>query len=1096
MQQDFPSFIRDRVAELVYGLATERERSLWQELEDRLSHVNTDTSRPAGTWSPSRHSHAGSDHSPSRHLSPVGKERSVSDFSLRGSWATTGRNANADAPHIGRQSSLGSSVESRKSSHETQDIDLNYLYDTQLTYRPDLRKILEARERQKRNGYRGMRTSGLFDTTTGSNTVMLRNGDKKRQCLFHPDGQWRGITELCTIIALLHDSIVIPFVMAWNIDDSLGISIGMMASLSIWTVDIFMNFTTGFYKSDGEIEMGRYRVACRYLRSTFFIDLSIAGIDWFSRITEWILGGSARGGSMAVLRLARIARLGRLVRILNFPRLLKLYSRFLSTRGAALSTAWTVVFQAFQILAGILWINHFSSCVWFAIGRLVKEGGFDSDTGETWLDISVGTLDITYYRVGILFQYTTCMHWSMTQMTPGSMAVTPRNSFERLWNIVCLVFGLLFGTSLVGQLSSKMVQFNMSRQVEMRRMETLRRLLRENAISAELSGKVQRRIMDRMNVKTRLCEQDVEDLKHLPGNLRTLLRHTMYVHHFVKHPLFAAWKLYDPNMLMFICSTGGLAFECVSAGDECFSPGVESDRAYLVLEGAMGYTYADKQDGEEVDAPVLTRDVVGKGYWICEVSLWFEWNYLGSLEAQSPCEMMTITSEAIAFGLKHCAKIEELTFQWVHGVAKHVSVVLHRSHHGGQEKGMNLELMFTFGAVALLMSEEARVMLAKCALDVTTTERPSPLLRTRSKKHDEDAEGEVEDGKSVLCIDGAGTLVRTVPLVVLRITRQDRRVLVMLARGVNIGSSGPSTLSMQACTSEGVNQAQLFFWKPVCKLPGKKVRVGEDPVEVVKTYIEDEMPNCHHLIARVSDTAVCTDVRVVPSTTYHIKSYYHRTIIDIVLDEMQEAILEDRMSDFEADFLENVPVLSGMDIQITEGVDGSAHLYSWLLPEELSHMEDGRNTELMDAIKGLNMRRYTSSGASRSKELASMGSLQQRRVRSVASDLATAPPPLISVEEAAVSSRGNGVQQFSATSSPQSLSPESNANGNPADSDVHAHNKTTKNFSGSNAASLEPAGDREAASLVEPHGDSQGSGVVLQEVKPAAQQVTRLYAHV
>eukprot|EP00971_Amphidinium_carterae_P319883 6358254-Amphidinium_carterae.1 len=154
----------------------------------------------------------------------------------------------------------------------------------------------------------------------------------------------------------------------------------------------------------------------------------------------------------------------RFLRLAYITRLLKTVHAISKHMFSKLTSTWSIVFQASQILALILWLNHISTCIWFGLGRLLDEGYLTTETGQSWLRAKVGDTDVTYAEVSTVFQYTTSMHWSLSQMTPGSMNVGPLNSYERAWNIVALVFGLLFGTSLVSQLSSKMVQFNMSRQ--------------------------------------------------------------------------------------------------------------------------------------------------------------------------------------------------------------------------------------------------------------------------------------------------------------------------------------------------------------------------------------------------------------------------------------------------------------------------------------------------------------------------------------------------------------------------------------------------------------------------------------------------------
>mmetsp|Transcript_44056 Transcript_44056/g.101665 ORF Transcript_44056/g.101665 Transcript_44056/m.101665 type:complete len:1073 (-) Transcript_44056:174-3392(-) len=966
MQSSFPAFLKEKVGDFVYQLALERERAS-QDREDKCAAVHEASKasispmHPHDSWTgfvlPDHQQHPGR---PSQGVHPS------NSWAIHGAPSTIRReNSQPDSLASTRRSNRGEGQSSeRESFHDV----------GQHKFRDYIQDILAERDSRSRRGVRGSHTSALLELPIAGHELKAK---REARTLFQPDSKFRVLLELCTILALLHDSITIPFVMAWDVGDSLPIVLGMMTSLCIWTLDIFMNFTTGYYGRDGEVVMSWTKVARRYIKTTFVFDLAISGIDWFSRITEWVLGEGARGGNLAVLRLARVARLGRLVRILNVPRLVKLYTRFVSVRGAALSTTWTVILQALQILSGIVWINHLSSCVWFGLGRLVKEQSLESDTGETWLDIGVGNLDVTYYDIGMIFQYTTSMHWSMTQMTPGSMAVTPRNSLERIWNIVCLVFGLLFGTSLVGQLSSKMVQFNMSRQVETKKMEIMRRFLRENAIPPEVSHRVQRRIVERMSVKTRICEQDVEDLKHLPGNLRNQLRQMIFTPHLMKHPLFSAWKLSDATALMFVCSSGGVLFECLSTGDDAYAAHTDGDKAYFLMAGTMKYTKAEAEDpashNEDVAAHAAAStalDVVNRGCWVCEIALWLVWQHQGTLEAQTPCEMTIIDSTAIQCLVKHCPRVESLTLDWVRALVHHVQTLKWRPFaFSGTTAPHAAEIMVHFGSIALGMSQDSRQLLATCALELTGYERNSFIhIPTINWKRDEDVELEVQDGKSVLTIDGCGQLDRTVPVVVLRIVRKDGRVLVMLARGTLLPSE------VQSQRSDGTMHLGCF-WHPVCKLPGKKVRVGEDPVLVLRQYIQTEMPNCIQLLAHLSDPKCYSDVKVVPSKT-NIKSFYHRMIVELSLNEEDEMRLGEEMNDFEVGCLDAHPILRDMDIQIMEGTDGFAHLFSWLEPTDLASLEAGQASQITDAIKGLrgrsSLERLLTLPATRSKDLTSI----------------------------------------------------------------------------------------------------------------------------
>merc|ERR1740138_1620555 len=99
---------------------------------------------------------------------------------------------------------------------------------------------------------------------------------------------------------------------------------------------------------------------------------------------------------------------------------------------------------------GMMWVNHMASCMWYAAGRY-----FPSDTGLCWLDADImGPESGKYDTASLSYQYFTAFHWSLTQMTPGSMQVFPVNSGERVFNIFVLMGGFLFFSVVVSAIST------------------------------------------------------------------------------------------------------------------------------------------------------------------------------------------------------------------------------------------------------------------------------------------------------------------------------------------------------------------------------------------------------------------------------------------------------------------------------------------------------------------------------------------------------------------------------------------------------------------------------------------------------------------
>jgi hypothetical protein len=54
-----------------------------------------------------------------------------------------------------------------------------------------------------------------------------------------------------------------------------------------------------------------------------------------------------------------------------------------------------------------------------------------------------------YQDAGIFVQYKAALHWSMTQMAPGSVFLVPQNSGESCYNIICLFIGLMVSALLI-----------------------------------------------------------------------------------------------------------------------------------------------------------------------------------------------------------------------------------------------------------------------------------------------------------------------------------------------------------------------------------------------------------------------------------------------------------------------------------------------------------------------------------------------------------------------------------------------------------------------------------------------------------------------
>merc|ERR1719217_713075 len=86
----------------------------------------------------------------------------------------------------------------------------------------------------------------------------------------------------------------------------------------------------------------------------------------------------------------------------------------------------------------MLVISHFVGCFWYYVGN----------GGHGW----VAAYKFDQESWG--HAYLTSLHWSITQFTPGSMAVQPQNIIERGIAVLVLIGGMIVFSSIVSNITA------------------------------------------------------------------------------------------------------------------------------------------------------------------------------------------------------------------------------------------------------------------------------------------------------------------------------------------------------------------------------------------------------------------------------------------------------------------------------------------------------------------------------------------------------------------------------------------------------------------------------------------------------------------
>ena len=263
---------------------------------------------------------------------------------------------------------------------------------------------------------------------------------------------------------------------------------------------------------------------------------------------------------MRILRLARLIRLSRVHVVYD-----RIADKFPSLRQG------TVLLTTLKIVSAICCLNHWIACVWFVCGHWEN-----SDTGSRWIDLTGDAFGLeSYWDSGQTYQYLSSVHWAVTQTFAGSMQVVPVNSIERVFNILCLMTGLIITSSLVASLSASLTQLKsqMSKRFTMLRM--LRQYVVARRIGPGLGSRMEKAVASRLSRRQALALAEVQAIDFMPAALLDELHFVLIEPHIGRKPFICVCAQQDTCLTRTIacdvCELSG-----VSLGDFVFRARAEA----------------------------------------------------------------------------------------------------------------------------------------------------------------------------------------------------------------------------------------------------------------------------------------------------------------------------------------------------------------------------------------------------------------------------------------------------------------------------------------------------------------------------------------
>jgi len=643
----------------------------------------------------------------------------------------------------------------------------------------------------------------------------------------HPEGKFRCVLDCLAVLMLISDSVVVPYTVAWAVPPTEGFMLAYTWVLAIvWTQDIIANFLTS-HQSPDEMSKDLRKIARRYALSWFLPDLLVASFDWATLGLHYMsTSSSTRFFLTRAVRFLKISRFVRMVSIMRSGRWTEIEQQLYNIiSSAGLSASFMkFIFGLSQLVFLTLWLNHLGACIWYLFVTNIPEV---SDTGISWsTDIFVEQeLTDSSWSAQPLYFYLQGLYWSLTTMFSGASWRPPTNSAEAVLSMSVVIFGMLFGSSLISSIAEMLLDFRLEHRDRNQKMRNLRLFLQQHHIPAPLSQEVHDQVVRRMNIENRVARKDVVVLNTISTDSRQKLEVELH------GPILASiafLRICDQLDDTFIhdLATRAVAWTYLDAATQLFGHGDDMKAAHCVIGGSLMYTPKEHLlPATNEDHTQLHPFEVGHRTWLCEAALWCQWLALGRAESFTPSELLTLNVEDMVKVLDFHPGVSPVVQDYNRTFCNTVRAV--RPILSDLRCNMNL----AEDSIICALPQESRINVSQPALDAIILAASSDPDSQRSA---DELMAEVTSGGCWLSHDPRSSCVlRVVQLVTLRLHNCEGSLVC-------------------AKMAEWSGRHQRMVRKRL-QLPGKKMQPGELPRQTLKRLLESDFQGVDLQIKEVSE---------------------------------------------------------------------------------------------------------------------------------------------------------------------------------------------------------------------------------------------------
>lgn len=426
---------------------------------------------------------------------------------------------------------------------------------------------------------------GKFHDIYEGSSTSLEYSDIRRG-IRDPDSVFSAVWDLMQVILLLYVSVTVP------------LRAGFELTVELWTfaffwdllidlffvVDIFLNFRTAFYTSNGVREDRPKKIAENYLRGWFPVDflssLPLAYLTYLGSEDTVVLavdgseagGGGQKGGSNTrALKALRLVRLSKMLRLARIKKVIQKYSE-----NIHLQTFVSIGFTVFLIL----FLVHILACFFYLIGtadeeRVMRDGTTITIHGwvnaqDDWEPIIPDEPTIP----GTTGRYLASMYYVLNALenssTDGEMGFA--------------LFAELMRDFILGMVAGLMATISMAMGSGDQEVQWKVRALKKWMAERKIPKAFQTRVSEHCNelwITRKQC--DVEEVfRDVPPSMRLHLASFLYGDNVSNIPLF---RDLGEAVIGAICSIVHPIY--VLRGQEVISEGQPGSEFYMLMRGEL-----------------------------------------------------------------------------------------------------------------------------------------------------------------------------------------------------------------------------------------------------------------------------------------------------------------------------------------------------------------------------------------------------------------------------------------------------------------------------------------------------------------------------